>query len=78
MHIREKWHSKDFIHELTTENGGIVLTVEDASIELTVLPADTALFTFNEAVYDIEMIAPNGEITRVIAGTITLTKEVTK
>lgn len=78
MQIREKWHSKTVIHELTTENGGIVLTVEDASIELTILPIDTATFLFNEAVYDIEMIAPSGVITRVIEGTITLHKEVTK
>ena len=78
MQIREKWHSTNFIHELTTENGGIVLTVEDASIEITVTPADTSTFTFNKAVYDIEMIAPGGQITRIIEGTITLSKEVTK
>lgn len=78
MQIREKWHSKDFIHELTTENGGITLTVEDASIEITVNPADTESFTFNKAVYDIEMISPGGDITRIIEGTITLHKEVTK
>lgn len=78
MQIREKWHSLDFIEELTTENGGIVLTVEDASIEITLLPAVTALYTFRQAVYDIEMIDPNGSITRIIEGTITLSKEVTK
>ena len=78
MHIREKWHSSEFIHELTTENGGITLTVEDASIELTILPAVTEGFKFNQAVYDIEMISPGGAITRVIEGTITLHKEVTK
>ena len=78
MQIREKWHSKTFIHELTTENGGILLTVEDASIEITIAPIDTEAFTFNKAVYDIEMIAPGGDITRIIEGTITLHKEVTK
>lgn len=78
MQIREKWHSVTFIHELTTENGGITLTEEDASIELTITPADTVNFTFNHAVYDIEMIAPGGEITRIIEGTIINHKEVTK
>ena len=78
MHIREKWHSITPIVELTTENGGITLTVEDASIELTLLPAATALYTFNKAVYDIELISPGGEVTRIIEGTITLYKEVTK
>ena len=78
MQIREKWHSPDVIVELTTENGGIVLTVEDASIELTLLPTATALYTFRQAVYDIEMISPGGAVTRIIEGTITLSKEVTK
>jgi len=78
MHIKEKWHSLTAIHELTTENGGIILTVEDASIELIILPAVTALFTFNKAVYDIEMISPSGTVTRIIEGSITLHKEVTK
>ena len=78
MQIREKWHSTNFIHELTTENGGILLTVEDASIEITITPVNTEAFTFNKAVYDIEMISPGGDITRIIEGTITLSKEVTK
>ena len=78
MQIREKWHSVAFIHELTTENGGITLTVEDASIELAITPVITAGFTFSNAVYDIEMIAPGGEITRIIEGTIMNHKEVTK
>jgi len=78
MHIREKWHSTDFIHELTTENGGITLTVEDASIQIDITAADTTAFTFNIAVYDIEMISPTGEITRVVEGTIKLIKEITK
>jgi hypothetical protein len=78
MQIRENWHATDIIHELTTENAGIVLTVEDAGIAITILPVDTEAFTFNVAVYDIEMISPSGQITRVIEGTVTLHKEVTK
>lgn len=78
MHIREKWHSTTFIHELTTENGGIVLDVNDASIGLSIDAATTALFTFNKAFYDIEMVSPVGTVTKVIKGTITLYKEITK
>jgi hypothetical protein len=77
MQIREKWHSTEFIHELTTENGGILLTVEDASIVLTILPADTATFKFNQAVYDVEMISPGADVTRVFEGLVTLHKRVT-
>ncbi len=78
MHIREKWYSAAFIHELTTENGGITLTVEDASILLEISAVDTAAFTFNQAFYDVELISPAGVVTRVFKGVITLIKEITK
>jgi hypothetical protein len=78
MHIREKWHSTDFIHELTTENDGITLTSEDASILLVIDAADTALFTFNKAHYDIDLIDPVGIITRFAEGVVTLNKRITR
>jgi len=78
MQIREKWHSVGFIHELTTENGGITLTTEDAGIVLTIPPAITETFKFNQAVYDVEMISPSTDITRIFEGTVTIHKEVTK
>jgi hypothetical protein len=78
MHIREKWHSPDFIHELTTENGGITLTTEDASILLVITAADTALFTFNQAHYDIDLIDSSGIVTRFAEGIVTLNKGITK
>jgi hypothetical protein len=78
MQIREKWHSTDVIHELTTENGGIILTIDDASILLTILPNITSTFKFNKAVYDVKMISPGGDVTRVFEGIVTLHKEVTE
>ena len=78
MHIREKWHSKTFIHEATTENGGITLRAADGAIMVTITAADTTLFTFNKAVYDIELIDGAGAIVRAVEGTFTLNKEVTK
>ena len=78
MHIREKWHSKAFIHESTTENGGITLTPEDGGIKVDITAAETALFTFNKAVYDIELIDAGGIVTRIVEGIFTLNKEVTK
>jgi len=78
MQIREKWHSTEFIHELTTENGGIALRVADARIILTIPPATTESFKFSKAVYDVEMISPGADITRIFEGIITLHREVTK
>jgi hypothetical protein len=78
MQIREKWHSTAFIHELTTENGGITLRVADAAIILEISPAVTETFKFNQAVYDVEMISPGADVTRIFEGIVTLHKEVTK
>jgi hypothetical protein len=78
MHIREKWHSPDFIHELTTENGGITLTTDDASILLIIDATDTLAFTFNQAHYDIDLIDSGGIVTRFAEGIVTLNKGITR
>jgi len=78
MQIRAKKYSSSFIHELTTENGGITLTVADASIALSIPAATTAGFAFVGAWYDIELIGPGGDITRVVEGELTLIREVTR
>ena len=79
MHMRNPIESPTIIHELTTENGGI--TFSDAlagKIELFISDADTSAFNFDSCVYDLEMIAPNADVIRLIEGEVTLSKEVTR
>lgn len=78
MHIRKNWYSTAIIHTLTTENGGLTLTEEDASVAIFIAGATTGGFTFTNAVYDIKMIDPGGLITRAFQGSIYLDKAVTR
>lgn len=73
--IRKNWHSDTFIHQMTTENGGITLGLQDASIQLTIDKADTAAFNFKNAVYDLEMITAGGYETRLFKGPVKLFRD---
>jgi hypothetical protein len=79
MQIREKISSPNYIVNLTTENGGIV--IRDAvngkfSIEIS---ADaTTTMNFKTAVYDLEFVSPDGIVRRLLGGTVTLSPEVTR
>jgi len=56
MQIRAKLDSDVVLHELTTENGGIVLNNTTKTISLVIPAADTTLFTFVQGVYNLEII----------------------
>jgi len=76
MQIREKIDSDTVIKELTTENGGIVIDVINSKIILNISAADTELFTFNSAVYSIELVSTT--VVPFATGTLTLVREVTR
>ncbi len=78
MQIREKLDSTTVIKELTTENAGIVIDTSNKKITLVISATDTALFTFNSAVYSLEMVSSGGNVTPFANGVITLVKEVTR
>jgi hypothetical protein len=78
MQIRPTVDSDTVIASLTTENGGISLSVINGSISLSIPAAYTALMTFVTAVYDLEMIATDATVTRLIQGAVVLSKEVTR
>lgn len=76
--IRSKWHAGSFIHEFTTENGGIVLDANDGSIQLEALSAATKDLNFTKAYGDIEVITPGGVVTRVARLIVNFSREMTK
>ena len=78
MQIRLKRTSPDFIHELTTENGGITLGGALGTITLLITSDDTTLFDFKSAVYDLELIDGSGRVIRLLQGSVTLSTEATK
>lgn len=77
MQIREKLASTTVLDELTTENGGIVIDTVNKTISIVISATDTALYTFNTAVYSMELI-DGTEVIPFIYGGITLDKEITR
>jgi len=78
MQIRLKRTSAAFLHELTTENGGITLGGAAGTIALLISATDTTAFTFTTAIYDLELITAGGIVTRLLQGSVTLSTEATK
>ena len=79
MHIRERLESATTLMELTTENGRIVIVnAVEGEIRLYITAADSTLISWAAGVYDLEMVSPSGEVTRLIEGKVTVSKEVTR
>ena len=78
MELREDVDDATVLHSMTTENGGITLGGADGTIDLLVSAANTSGFTFGHAVYDLELISASGVVTRLLSGTVVVSKEVTR
>lgn len=78
MQIRAELESAAILAELTTENGGIALGGVTGTIDLYLSHTDTTAYAWDSGVYDIELIAPNGDVLRRIKGSVSVSKEVTR
>lgn len=78
MQLRTSVSSDIVLHELTTENSGIVLDNVAKTIKLYIPASTTALLEFNSAQYNLEIVDSLGVVTNFASGTITLTREVTR
>ena len=79
MQVRKKYNSDLPLLSFTTENGAITLggaagtiVVEGLATLTDDLPAPSG------GVYDLELVAPSGFVTRLVEGAVTITPEVTK
>jgi hypothetical protein len=80
MHIRKQLKDVEPVLQLTTENDRIVLTLPlEGKFEIRLTAAETALLTFTQAVYDFEIVYPNGEpVYRLFEGSVEVLPEVTR
>lgn len=85
MQIRSKLKSENYIIELNTENGGIVLGCPPSNGEFLIYidSNTTTSFSFKNAVYDLEMITENPNcddiiVQRIMYGNIKLNQEITR
>jgi hypothetical protein len=79
MQIRETIDSTTVIHQMTSAaGGGIIINALDSTIFLTIPASVTRNFTFDSAVYSLELTNASGVVTPFMAGNLTLVREVTR
>ena len=79
MQIRATPESSAILASLTTENGGINITnALTGEFKLFISATDTSSFNWVAGVYDLEMVAPNTDVIRLLAGSVSVSKEITR
>jgi hypothetical protein len=78
MQIRDTHDGASSLIELTTANGGIVLT--DPGVVTLILTAvqTAALPRYWRGVYDLELVPPDGKVDRLLEGEVRISAEVTR
>ena len=77
MKARPSITSDTVIIDASTANGKITIDPLVGVIEVTVSATETAAMTFTTAVYDLELVS-GAVVTRLVQGTLTLSREVTR
>jgi hypothetical protein len=78
MHIRKKITDTEYSVELTTENGGITLGGAAGTILLLITAEESTTIAIKTGVYDLELIANDGTVTRLLQGAVEVNQEVTR
>jgi hypothetical protein len=78
LQVRPDVESPTVLVDLTTENGGIKLGGVDGTIDMFVSATDTAAYTWESGVHDLEIEHPNGDVKTLAYGSASLAKEVTR
>ena len=77
MQIKYSTESSSSYITLNTGNGRISLAQSDPNITLSLSGSETGSLDFDRAVYDLEIVAATGEVTKVLRGVVKLIREVT-
>lgn len=78
MQARAKIENTSTLLSLTTENGGISLGGVAGTVTINLSPIETAALTWKSAVYDLEIVFGNGDVRRLLAGSVSVSPEVTR
>lgn len=78
MDIRAKVDDTAKLLTLTTENDRIVLGDTAGTVDLLIEDEDTTGITWKSGVWDLEIAHPNGDVTRLAYGSVSVSKEVTR
>lgn len=78
MQVRESSESSVVLLELTTENGGLDVEPHGSVTLLLTEAQTTAAVAWGAAVYDIELVSPSGDVTRLCKGPVTVDPNTTR
>lgn len=78
MQVRSTVDNDTVLLELTTGNGRIALGGVDGTITLQLTAAETQALTWRNAVYDLEVVHPGGQVRRLVEGAVKVKPEVTR
>lgn len=78
MHIRSAVGASNPLLILTTENGRIQLGGTAGTVRLMLTAEETSAYTAASAVYDLEIVYPDGRVRRLMSGSVTLSPGVTR
>lgn len=78
MQIRHRRTDAIPLVSLMSPSGGIVLGGTAGTINITITADDTADLTAKSGVYDLELVSPAGEVTRLVQGPVAISPEVTR
>lgn len=78
MQARKAFNAEEVLINATTENGMITLIPATGEVQIELPESITALLTWSQALYDLELISSDGTVTRLVQGSITISREVTR
>lgn len=78
MQARRKVDDPVVLFNRTTENGGIVLGGTAGTVDIVMDAVKTSEFDWKNGVWDLELVAPDGTVTRLAEGSISVSPEVTR
>jgi len=78
MQARAKITDAETLLSLTTENGGIALGGAAGTVAINMTATATAALTWKSAVYDLEIVFSDTTVRRLLAGSISVSPEVTR
>lgn len=78
MQARPTVSSSVVVLDATTENGLLTVTGNTGTVTLGLTATQSAALDFGTAVYDLEIVSQAGLVTRLVQGSLTLSREVTR
>ena len=78
MQVRAKITDSATLLNLTTENGGIELGGTAGTVTINISATDTAAIAWKGGVYDLEIVFSDGTVRRLLAGSVSVSPEVTR